>query len=99
MASRCFVPIRGAQVIVVPVDYRASEDLLDRIVDVVKARAILVGDEVRISSSSTARTKCWRAVRFADHFGCGQQRVVILAGVRAMSAYGSLEVIIKAHHG
>src|SRR5262245_8925581 len=49
-----------AQAIVVPVDYRASEDLLDRIVNVVKAKAILIGEEVRISSSSTAGTAVWR---------------------------------------
>jgi hypothetical protein len=41
----------------------------------------------------------WRATRFADRFGCGQQRVVILAGVRSMSPNGSFEVIIEAHHG
>src|SRR5688572_14437588 len=34
-------------VVVVPVDYRASEDLLRRVVGVVKARAVLVGDEVK----------------------------------------------------
>src|SRR5262249_46510189 len=31
-------------VVVVPVDYRASEDLLHRIVEVVQARAILTGE-------------------------------------------------------
>src|SRR5215467_9567897 len=36
-----------ARAIVVPVDYRASEDLLDRIAAVVKAKAILIGSEVR----------------------------------------------------
>jgi long-chain acyl-CoA synthetase len=36
-----------ARAVVVPVDYRASEDLLDRIVAVVSAKAILIGSEVR----------------------------------------------------
>ena len=35
-----------AQVVVVPVDYRASADLLERIAGIVEARAVLTGDEV-----------------------------------------------------
>jgi long-chain acyl-CoA synthetase len=35
-------------VVVVPVDYRSSEDFVRRIQGVVKARAILIGDEVRL---------------------------------------------------
>ena len=37
--------LQGA--IVVPVDFRASEDLLRRVVDVVKAKVVLIGDEVK----------------------------------------------------
>jgi long-chain acyl-CoA synthetase len=44
--------LRGA--IVVPVDFRASEDLLRRIVDVVKAKVVVVGDEVQRPSLGTA---------------------------------------------
>ncbi|HTM34886.1 MAG TPA: AMP-binding protein, partial [Vicinamibacterales bacterium] len=36
-----------ARAVVVPVDYRTSEDLLHRIARVVRAKAILVGDEVK----------------------------------------------------
>jgi long-chain acyl-CoA synthetase len=36
------------QVVVVPVDYRASEDLLRRVAAIVKARAVLVGDAVKL---------------------------------------------------
>jgi long-chain acyl-CoA synthetase len=35
-----------ARVVIVPIDYRASPDLLKRIADIVKAKAILVGAEV-----------------------------------------------------
>jgi long-chain acyl-CoA synthetase len=45
--------LRGATV--VPVDFRASEDLLRRIVDVVKAKVVLVGDEVRRPSIEGAK--------------------------------------------
>jgi hypothetical protein len=41
----------------------------------------------------------WRAARFADHFGCGKQKVVILAGARSMSANGSFELFIAARRG
>src|SRR5262245_60422062 len=54
-----------AQAIVVPVDYRASEDLLDRIVDVVRAKVLLIGEEVRISATSAART-VWRLREIAS---------------------------------
>ena len=36
-----------SQTVVVPVDYRASSDLLGRVVEIVDARVILVGDEVK----------------------------------------------------
>src|ERR1700752_2303550 len=36
--------LRG--VVLVPIDYRASADFLNRVADIVKARAILVGDTV-----------------------------------------------------
>ena len=37
-----------ASVIVVPIDYRASADFLQRVQGKVSARAILIGDEVRL---------------------------------------------------
>src|SRR6186997_1808896 len=37
-----------ARVVVVPVDFRTSEDLLHRIANIVEAKAILVGDEVKV---------------------------------------------------
>ena len=36
-----------SQTVVVPVDYRASSDLLGRVVEIVDARVVLVGDEVK----------------------------------------------------
>jgi len=42
-----------AGVVVVPIDYRASNDFLGRVQDKVKARAILIGDEVRLQQLKT----------------------------------------------
>ena len=47
-----------AGVVVVPVDFRASEELLHRIAGVVKAKAILVGEEVRVHDQTT--TPIWK---------------------------------------
>jgi len=47
-----------AQVVVVPVDYRASADLLERIAGIVEARAVLTGDEV------AARDGAWPFAAF-----------------------------------
>jgi long-chain acyl-CoA synthetase len=43
-----------ARVVLVPVDYRASADLLARITSIVKAGAVLVGDEVEVPSEISA---------------------------------------------
>ena len=37
-------------VVVVPIDYRASQDMLDRVAHIVEARAILVGEEVTFTA-------------------------------------------------
>ena len=41
-----------ARVVVVPVDYRTSDDLLQRIAGIVKAKAILAGDEVKTPATT-----------------------------------------------
>ncbi len=46
-------------VVVVPIDYRASQDLLDRIAGIVEAKAILVGEEVTFAARPGG-PPCWR---------------------------------------
>ena len=48
-----------AGVIVVPIDYRASGDFLRRVQEMVSARAILIGDEVRVQGWET-QPAVWR---------------------------------------
>src|SRR5579871_3641245 len=43
-----------AEVVIVPVDYRASADLMLRIAEIVKARAILAGSEVEVPAGTHA---------------------------------------------
>ena len=45
-----------ARCVVVPVDYRASEDLLSKIVSIVESDVVLIGDEV---PSPTGKVKAW----------------------------------------
>jgi long-chain acyl-CoA synthetase len=47
-----------ARVVVVPLDYRASADLVSRVVEIVRAKAILVGTEVALPQG--VRAAVWR---------------------------------------
>src|SRR4026208_2032338 len=42
-----------ARVVVVPVDFRTSGGLLPRIADIVKAKALVVGDEVKVLATAS----------------------------------------------
>jgi len=52
------------QVVIVPVDYRASADLLVRIASIVQAKAILIGAEVEAPQGTTAPV--WRLAEAAS---------------------------------
>src|SRR5262249_47163775 len=74
-----------AGTIVVPVDFRASEDLLHRIVDVVKAKAILVGDEVRVQGEPKAPV--WK-LKELTAFGVGHSALEPASAERQVPSAG-----------
>ena len=51
----------------------------------------------RRAASKMVRLLPW--ARFADHFGSGIHKVVVLAIARSMSANGSFELFIEARRG
>ncbi|MBZ5678450.1 MAG: long-chain fatty acid--CoA ligase [Acidobacteriia bacterium] len=61
-----------AGVIVVPIDYRASADFLQRVQEKVSARAILIGEEVRLPASELS----WRE----ENSGRGLRRSAAWSG-------------------
>jgi len=58
-----------ARVVLVPVDFRASADLLARITTIVKAKTVLIGDEVEVPKELTAPV--WK---LADVITLGEPR-------------------------
>jgi long-chain acyl-CoA synthetase len=72
-----------ARAVLVPVDYRASADLVRRIADIVRARAILVGEEVATLGGVSAPV--WRLAERIDWAG-GLRPAGAAAGVEPTHA-------------
>jgi long-chain acyl-CoA synthetase len=53
--------LRG--VVLVPIDYRASAEFLNRVADIVEAKAILVGDTVQLTGDESSPRPTWHVSR------------------------------------